>query len=272
VTSPHHHFRIVDVTPIVSEGIVMPETYWHLSKCNLFNRLQPEDIRHMESVSRMKSFRRGESVYLPADAADGVLLLTSGRIKICHVTPEGKQSILVFVEPGEVFGELSLVDPTVRQEYAEATENCQLVCIPREEVQRCMRKYPDLTLGITKLIGVRRRRVERRLRHLLFHSNRERLIYLLIELVEQYGRRVEGGVELSIKLSHQEMANIIGSTRETVTVVLGELQKEGMIEIARRRVKILDLNRLATEVQTTVRLPESGLSGPFGIPRVTASY
>ncbi len=251
----------------------MPETYWHLSKCDLFNRLQPEDIRRMESVSRMKKFKRGESVYLPADAADGLLLLISGRIKICHLTPEGKQSILVFVEPGEVFGELSLVDPTIRQEYAEATENCQLVCIPREEVQRCMEKQPDLTLGITKLIGTRRRRVERRLRNLLFHSNRERLIFLLLELVEQYGRRVDGGVELAIKLSHQEMANIIGSTRETVTVVLGELQKEGLIEIARRRVKILELDRLASQVHASARLPESdnGLS-PHQVPRVSSAY
>ena len=250
----------------------MPETYWHLSKCNLFNRLQPDDIRRMESVSRMKKFKRGDSVYLPADSADGVLLLISGRIKICHLTPEGKQSILVFVEPGEVFGELSLVDPTIRQEYAEATENSQLVCIPREEVQRCMQKQPDLTLGITKLIGVRRRRVERRLRNLLFHSNRERLIYLLIELVEQYGRRVDGGVELTIKLSHQEMANIIGSTRETVTVVLGELQKEGMIEIARRRVKILDLDRLADQVHTAVRLPEPNVLNPHHLARVTSAF
>ena len=235
----------------------MPETYWHLSKCDLFNRLHPNDIRQMETVSRMKKFKRGETVYLPADAADGVLLVVSGRIKICHLTPEGKQSILVFVEPGEVFGELSLVDPTVRQEYAEATENTQLVCVPREEVQRCMQKQPDLTMGITKLIGTRRRRVERRLRNLLFHSNRERLIFLLVELIEQYGRRVEGGVELSIKLSHQEMANIIGSTRETVTVVLGELQKEGLIQIARRRVKILDINRLASQVGATATLPVS---------------
>lgn len=252
----------------------MPETYWHLSKCDLFNRLHPDSIRQMEAASRMKKIKRGETVYLPADSADGVLLVISGRIKICHVTPEGKQSILVFVEPGEVFGELSLVDPTIRQEYAEASENSQIVLIPREEVQRCMRTQPDLTLGITKLIGTRRRRVERRLRNLLFHSNRERLIYLLMELIEQYGKRVEGGVELGIKLSHQEMANIIGSTRETVTVVLGELQKEGMIEIARRRVKILDVDRLAQQVDAVVRLPEPAtpIQQPHHARRVSSAY
>ncbi len=240
----------------------MPETYWHLSQCDLFHQLQPDEIRRMESVSRIKKFKRGEPVYVPADEADGILLVVSGRIKICHLTPEGKQSILVFVEPGEIFGELSVVDPTSRQEYTEASEATQLVLIPREEIHRVMRDHPDLTMGITKLIGVRRRRVERRLRNLLFHSNRERLVHLLLELIEQYGRSVENGIELSIKLSHQDMANIIGSTRETVTVVLGELQREGMIEIARRRVKIVDLAKLGREVNQVPVPPQPSHPAP----------
>ncbi len=236
----------------------MPETFWHLSKCDLFRQLHPDELRRMETASRTRKVKRGETVYLPADAADGVLLVASGRIKICHMTNEGKQSILVFVEPGEIFGELAVVDPTIRQEHAEAVEATQIVLIPREEVVRVMRAHPELTMGITKLIGVRRRRVERRLRNLLFHSNRERLVHLLLELLEQYGRPADDyGYDLSIKLSHQEMANIIGSTRETVTVVLGELQREGLIEIARRRVKILQLDRLAKQVNAEVRLPDS---------------
>ncbi len=239
----------------------MPEMYWHLSKCDLFSQLVPDELRRIEAVSRIKKVRRGDTIYLPADAADGVLLVVSGRIKICHVTNDGKQSILVFIEPGEIFGELALIDPTIRQEYSEAVEATQLVLIPREELQRAMRMYPDLTMGITKLIGMRRRRVERRLRNLLFHSNRERLVHLLLELVEQYGRRVDDGFELSIKLSHQEMANIIGSTRETVTVVLGELQKENLIQIARRRVKILNLDKLAKQVNMEPRLPVSQMAG-----------
>ena len=238
----------------------MPETYWHLSQCNLFSHLHPNEIRRMESVSRMKTFRRGEPVYLPADEAQGLLLLVKGRIKICHLTDEGKQSILVFVESGEVFGELSVIDEAFREDYAEATESSQVVLVPREEVHRMMQSHPQLALGITKLIGLRRRRVERRLRHLLFHSNRERLIHLLLELIEQYGELVDDTVELRIKLSHQEMANIIGSTRETVTVVLGELQKEGIIEIARRRVKITDLTKLGRQVNQTPVLPRSRLS------------
>ncbi len=236
----------------------MPENYWHLSKCNLFNQMQPEEIRALASSARNQSFKRGDSVYLPKDRADEVLLLVSGRVKICHVTPDGKQSILVFIEPDEVFGELCLFDHNVREEYAEATESSSIIFLPREILDNYMDKHSHMMRSVSKLVGERRLRIEKRLRNLLFHSNRDRLIFLLIELLEQYGQKADGAVELKIKLSHQEMANIIGSTRETVTVVLGDLQKEGILEIARRRVKILQLDRLASQVHSNqIRLPES---------------
>ena len=236
----------------------MPENYWHLSKCHLFNQMQPEDIRTLAATSRVESFKRGDSIYLPQDRANEVLLLVSGRIKICHLTPEGKQSILVFIEPGEVFGELCLFDYDFREEYAEATENSRVIFLPRKFLSEYMDSHSHMMRAFSKLLGERRLRIEKRLRNLLFHSNRERLIFLLIELLEQYGQEADGAVELKIKLSHQEMANIIGSTRETVTVVLGELQKEGILEIARRRVKILQLDLLASQVHTSrICLPEN---------------
>ena len=96
-----------------------------------------------------------------------------------------------------------------------------MITIPGDRMQRLMESHADVSLGITKMIGLRRRRIERRLKNLLYLSNRERLIYLLLELAEQYGLAGSAGINLGIKLSHQDLANIIGSTRETVTVVLG---------------------------------------------------
>ena len=87
--------------------------------------------------------------------------------------------------------------------------------------------------------------MERRLKSLLFRSNRDRLVHLLLELAEKYGRPTVEGVVLGIKLSHQDLASIIGSTRETVTVLLGELQQEGQLRIERRRIILTQFERLA---------------------------
>jgi CRP-like cAMP-binding protein len=229
----------------------MSEKLWHLRHCDLFEKLSPDDLKQVELRSRHRKFPRGTPIYLPADQAEGVLLLTSGRAKLCSFTPEGKQAILAFIEPGELFGELALVADGDRDEYAEAVEASSVVLIPADEVQRLMEEYPHVSLGITKLMGLRRRRIQRRLKNLLFRSNRERLVHLLLELAEDYGRETPEGVLLGIKLSHQDLANVIGSTRETVTVVLGELQAEGHLKLGRRKVVVNDLGRLAATVQTT---------------------
>ena len=110
-------------------------------------------------------------------------------------------------------------------------------------------RNPQLALGVTKLLGVRRRRIERRLKYLLFRSNRDRLIHLLLELAEDYGTQSEAGIELKVKLSHQDLASIIGSTRETVTVTLGQLQSEGLIKVGRRKLALTNVNRLAESIR-----------------------
>jgi CRP/FNR family transcriptional regulator, cyclic AMP receptor protein len=245
----------------------MRDSFWYLKNCDLFSRLSPNDITELESQSRMKQLKRGEPVYLPHQLADGVLLVAKGRVKICHATPDGKQSILGFIDEGEIFGELSILGGERRDEYVETTEKTTLVLIPKQALQRSIQKYPDLVLGVTKIIGCRRQRIQRRLRNLLFRSNRERVIHLLLELAEKYAEPSPDGLLLNIRLSHQEMACIIGSTRETVTVVLGQLQKDEFLSIARRKIVLKDIGKLAAEVnERAPLLPHQRVAVPVPTP------
>ena len=230
----------------------MSERLWYLKNCDLFQRLGPDQLASLETRCRMRKYPRGEPIYLPADQADGVLLLAEGRVKIGSFTEEGKQSILAFIEPGELFGELSLLGTEEREEYAEALEKSTIILISQEVMQQLLAENPEVSLGVTKLFGLRRQRVERRLKYLLFHSNREKLVHLLLELAEQYGQKNSQGIELRIKLSHQDLASMIGSTRETVTVVLGELQSEGRLQLGRRKIVLTDLPYLADSVNRAV--------------------
>lgn len=237
---------------------------WHFNRCVLFDRLPPQRINDLESRCRMRNFPRKAPIYLPRDAADGVMLLASGRVKICHLSPEGKQSILAFIEPGELFGELAIFEDGPREEYAETVEAASVILIPALEIRQLMAEYPQLSLGITKLIGLRRQRIERRLKYLLFHSNRDRLVHLLLELAERYGKPSAAGLDLGIRLSHQDLGAVIGSTRETVSITLGELQSEGYLQIGRRRLLIKDLERLAKSVNAaTPSIPTTPPRNPL---------
>jgi CRP/FNR family cyclic AMP-dependent transcriptional regulator len=103
-------------------------------------------------------------------------------------------------------------------------------------------------MSVTKLIGLRRRRIETRLRNLLFLSSRARMAHILVELSETHGDHVGRRVDLRVPLSHQDVASLIGVTRETATLTLNQMQSEGLVEVARKRIVVLDFPRLRAEV------------------------
>jgi CRP-like cAMP-binding protein len=226
----------------------MEDKYWFLKQCSLFEKLSPGQIEQVESQSRMRKFSKASLVYLPSDQSDSVLLLISGRIKLYHLTPDGKQALLALIDPGELFGELAILEGGTREEFAEAMETSQVVAIPRNVIHELMESHAEVSLGVTRLLGLRRRRVERRLKSLLFRSNRERLVHLLVELLEKYGEQETEGVRIAIRLSHQDLANIIGSTRETVTVLLGELGYDRLLLIKKRKIYVPNPARLAESI------------------------
>ena len=125
------------------------------------------------------------------------------------------------------------------REYAEAAKDSTYIRIPADRLGELMREVPSLAVRFMHLIGLRRKRLERRLRNLLFSSSRDRLIHVLLDLADTYGVPGEDGVRLTTDMSHQDLASIIGSTRETVTLVLGELQTEGLIKLGRRKITLV---------------------------------
>jgi len=227
----------------------MADHIWYIKNCRLFELLATDQIAGLERRARVRNSPKCTPIYLPSDSAEGVFLLAEGRVKLCSFTPDGKQAILAFIEPGELFGELALVGESNRDEHAETMDASTVVLLPGDAIVQLMNESPYLALGVTKLIGLRRKRIERRLKSLLFRSNRDRVINLLLDLAEQYGQPSEDGVLLSIRLSHQDLASIVGATRETVTTLLGELQLERLIKVARQRLVIRDLKRLAACVE-----------------------
>jgi CRP/FNR family cyclic AMP-dependent transcriptional regulator len=225
----------------------MDRKLWYLKRCNLFDGLTPEQTGRLESRALLRTFPRRALIYSPTEPGQSVLLLAAGRVKIKDVTPDGKETILAFIEEGELFGELAILGTEPRQEYAEAVTDSQILAIPRDDLLWLMGQRPDFALAITKLVGWRRRRIENRLRNVLFLPSRERLVRLLLELIESHGDRTGNQCVLRVRLSHQDLASLVGVTRETVTVVLGQLRATGLIRVHRRRIAVLDCQRLARE-------------------------
>lgn len=246
----------------------MSEGLWYLKRCELFERLSAEQLGRLESHCRSRTFAAHTAIRLPAEKAESVFLLATGLAKVSHLIGDGKESILAFVEPGELFGELAILDGQQQDEFFEAVEASTVVMIPTEEMHRLIAERTDVALAVTKIIGLRRRRVERRLKNLFFLSIRERLIHLLLDLAEQFGRQVEEGVRIRLKLSHQDLANLIGATRETVTATLGRLKLEGSIHNTRCNIVLTNSAHLARSVHR--KLPRETIN-EYARPRLASA-
>ncbi len=217
---------------------------WYLKYFDLFSELPDEDLKFLDQISYMMKFPKREYIYFPEDPANTIFLLKEGRVKISLLTEKGRELTLAILDPGEVFGELALVEEGNRQTLAEALEDTLICVIKREDFKKLLKKQPDLALKIIKLIGLRRRAIESKIEYLVFRDVPARLAHLLLSLAEEYGVKTSEGIKLRVRLTHQEIGNLIGATRETTTAALNRLKELRLIDFRLRHLIIVDKNKL----------------------------
>lgn len=181
--------------------------------------------------------RRRRFVYRRGDVADALYVVARGRVKLSFAEGGGREAVIDIVGPGALFGESALY-VGAREKDATAFENARLLRIPvgvyREGMGACSELY-DCTF---RLVGQRLARAERRVADFALDAIPARLDKLLVELSERYGRPETGGVLIDIALPHREIASIVGSTRESITVRLNALRRAGIIDFVDRKILI----------------------------------
>jgi len=213
---------------------------WYLKKVPLLSELAPDAVATVAETVEMKEIRRRQVIYLPGDPGSAVFLVNGGRVKVSKVTRDGKELTLAYRGPGEIFGEACLIDGGPREEMAEAMENALVTEIQRPEFERLLQTQPMLGYRMTKVLAQRRREVESKIENLVFKDVNSKLAELLLRLATEYGVDDSRGTLVALKITHQEMANLIGSTRETVSLTLAQFKRKGLIQTEGRKVIISD--------------------------------
>jgi CRP/FNR family transcriptional regulator, cyclic AMP receptor protein len=218
----------------------LKRTLWYLKKIPLLADLGPEVLARLAERVEMKEVRRREVVYLPGDPGRSLFFVNGGRIKVSKVTRDGKALTLSYCGPSEVFGETCLIDGGPRSEMAEAVENAMLTEVERADFERLLAMHPSLGSSMTKLMVTRRRELENKVEGLVFRDVTSKLAELLVKLAGEYGVDDSRGTMVALKITHQELANLIGSTRETVSLTLSTFKKRKYIVTEGRKVIISD--------------------------------
>lgn len=195
---------------------------------------------------RTKTFARNEYIYLPNKNADHVFIIKEGRVKI-GAHNDGKEVIKKIAIKGEIFGEFSLIGQTSRKDYAITMEETEVYILTNAELQALMHEYKSLSHHMMRILGDRLMDMEQRLESLVFKTSRDRIIDFLDRLVSRRGQRV--GYEMLVRqfFTHQEIANLTATSRQTVTMVLNELRNKNILTFNRRRLLIRDMELLRAE-------------------------
>ena len=219
------------------EGKVSNETsdkVGYLQMVDVFQDLTEAEIEEIERAMTLTSCRRGKILYMPEDTSEVLFLLKKGRVQLYRISPDGKKLVIATVGPGSFFGEMALIGQGMHNSFAEAVEECVLCVMSRDDVENLLITKPRVALRIFEALGRRLREAEVRLEEIAFKGIPARLASLLLQLADEQGRdTVEG-------LTHQDLGEQIGTYRETTTQTLNTFKAEGLVEIGRKRITILD--------------------------------
>jgi CRP-like cAMP-binding protein len=213
---------------------------WYLKKIPLLAQLGAEELSTLANVVALEEVRRRRVIFLPGDPGTSVFFVNGGRVKISRVTRDGKELTLAYRGPGEIFGELCLVDGGARAEMAEAMENALITEVPRAEFEKLLGTHAAIGASLTRVLCERRRELENKVEDLVFRDVNAKLAELLLRLGNDYGVDDARGTLVAVKITHQEMANLIGSTRETVSLTLSQFKRNNLIATDGRKIILTD--------------------------------
>ncbi|HCL27461.1 MAG TPA: Crp/Fnr family transcriptional regulator [Candidatus Latescibacteria bacterium] len=210
-----------------------------LRKVPLFEVLKDEDLEAIARVTISRSYDKDQVIILAEEEGDALFIIAHGQVKVSIVSEDGREVILSLLGEGAVFGELSLLDGKPRSANVVATQDMELYMVRRADFLQLIYKVPQIAVGLLAELAARLRKTDRKIEGLALLDVTSRISETLLQLADEQGTEIELGVTLASRPTHQQLANMSGTTRETVSRVLKRLEGQGYISVEGRSITIL---------------------------------
>lgn len=206
----------------------------------LFARLEQDDVARLAAIAHPKRFPKDHLLFERGDEGSEFLIVTHGRLKLILLNEDGRELTLTILGPYQSFGEISLLDDAPRSASAVALSELAVLSISKRDFRALLDSSPRVSLGLLKAMSRRLRDLTEDTAGLIFLDVYQRVARKILALMASIGLETARGREIPQRLTHQELANLVGATRETVTKVLNDLESRGIIRIEKKQVIVLD--------------------------------
>ena len=222
----------------------MENTEGVLRRAPLFDALDEEDARALRRQMAEVKLSRGEHLFMEGDDGDSLYVVIDGKMKLTRAAADGRENLLSVIGPGEMFGELSLFDPRPRTSSASAVTDAVLASLKHEALIPWLRERPDVSMHMLRALAQRLRRANDVTADLVFTDVPGRVAKNLLDLADRFGQQEPDGLHVHHDLTQEELAQLVGASRETVNKALADFAARGWLQISARSVLILDAERL----------------------------
>lgn len=201
-----------------------------LSHINLFDELPMEDMKLIDKNSTMTPMKKGTQILIPEQPLDVLFFLKKGQVRLYRMTSQGKQFTTDILVDGNVFGETESFMLTDKQTYAEAMTDCYLCTMDKEKFESFIRSTPDVSLKLIQILSNRLKETYDLSEKIALGDVRYRTLFLLLKMSEKSGTRDKEWQSINMKITHEDIATMVGSSRETISLLMSKLKKEGLLK------------------------------------------
>lgn len=220
----------------ITQTMTPTKALWFFEEVDLYDILCPYKYNDHLKLHPLSSFNKNDFLFMEGDAAREIYLVADGKVKVGFYDNDGNEQVIAFLGKGEIIGEMAMFGTAHHKEFAQCVANGTKICKLRvEKAQELARDYIPFSLTLTKRVGERVQRLERRLQILLFKDARQRLIEFLKDLCQEIGRPYRDGVKIMLDITQSDIAALIGASRKTVSLLFTELEEEGLVKFFGRK-------------------------------------
>lgn len=222
----------------------MAESWEFLRQVPVFADLSSEELQYIASLALVRRYRKNMYIFMQGEPGDAIYFVKKGAIKLFQVLEDGREKILHFVREGEIFAEVLLFDGGPYPATAETLEDSEVGIIRNADMEKLLSRHGEIAVKIIKVMSRRLRQAQEHIRDLALKGAYGRLASTLLQLARDYGTPRADGVTIELNLSQQELASLIGTSRETVARILSDFKRLGAVGVERQRITILSPQKL----------------------------
>tara|TARA_B100000809_G_scaffold196615_1_gene196127 strand:+ start:185 stop:907 length:723 start_codon:yes stop_codon:yes gene_type:complete len=223
-------------------GTLTDEKLWHLQHCPLFSGISRQEMEHLRNVTIMVKLEPEDRILSDADDPNAIWFIKEGLMSLTYGDADGKDATVLLLGPGDLFGGMEGVENLDYSQNLAALKPTVLCRMTQIQMEGLLNKHPEIGYRITKFSWRRIARLQQRLAEIMTKSVRVRLATMLVNLSTDYGADLpEGGRSVGLTITHDDLARLVGSSREMVSKVMSSFRDEGFIRSSRKQINITDL-------------------------------